>query len=103
MNQLQALYQLQVFESSLDTAKARVEEIETALKSDAEVLRCRHEYEACQERVRHTQAAVTDLELEIAALEAKHQEGEKLLYSGAIKNPKELQDLENEVSSLKRR
>lgn len=103
MNQPQALYQLQVLESTIDAAKKRVAEIEVALQNDDTVLRCRAELKTCETTLHQAQTIAKDMELEIASLDAKLQEGEKLLYGGTVKNPKELQEREEEIASLKRR
>jgi predicted nucleic acid-binding Zn-ribbon protein len=43
------------------------------------------------------------LELEVQGLADKISREEQRLYSGTIKNPKELEDIQSEVSALKRR
>ena len=44
-----------------------------------------------------------DLELRIQGVSDKASDSEKRLYSGAIKNPKELTDLQAEIAALRRR
>jgi predicted nucleic acid-binding Zn-ribbon protein len=51
----------------------------------------------------HWRTTLRDLELEAKSLTAKITSVEKRLYSGRVTNPKELANLQNEVSYLKRR
>lgn len=103
MNQLQALYRLQQLESSIDTAKKRVDDIELALENDETVKRCKAEFATAESELRQAEAHVKDLELDITSLTNKAYESESLLYSGKINNPKELQEKQEEVASLTRR
>lgn len=103
MNQLQALYRLQTLESSLDSAKKRVAEIEATLENDEVIARCRADLTTSEQQFHEAQAVAKDLELDIAGIATKMQEGEELLYSGKIKNPKELKERQEEIASLKRR
>lgn len=103
MNQLQALYRLQTLESSLDSAKKRVAEIEATLENDEVIARCRADVTTTEQHLHEAQAVVKDLELDIAGIVTKTQEGEELLYSGKIKNPKELKERQDEINSLKKR
>ena len=97
------LYSVQSLELAIDKSRQRLEEIEQALANDEKVAACRATLDASDKA--HTQARthIKDLELEIASLAEKIQEVDKLLYSGRILNPKELQDRQNELESLKRR
>lgn len=97
------LYSVQSLELAIDKTRERLAEIEQALADDEKVAACRAEFDTSEKA--HTQARthIKDLELEIASLAEKIKEVDKLLYSGRIGNPKELQDRQNELESLKRR
>jgi len=102
MNQSQALYRLQVVESSIDAAKSRVSQIEKALEKDESVQRCEETLQTCQTTLHDAQLAAQRLEHELESLKNKIQEGEALLYGGGIKNPRELKDRQAENESLKK-
>jgi predicted nucleic acid-binding Zn-ribbon protein len=65
-------------------------------------LRDRSALRAADESVTHQRAHRKDLELADDALETRIKDADKRLYSGAVKNPKELLDLQNDIASLKR-
>lgn len=74
----------------LDEAMAGVAKLEQQV---AQVEASRHELARAQQR----------LEDEIATVGAKATQHDKTLYSGTIGNPRELQALQDEIASLKRR
>jgi hypothetical protein len=97
------LYALQQFELAIDRARARLDEIEQALAKDETVTACQTRYDSCVMALSQAQAQVKDLELENAGLSEKITEVDTLLYSGKLKNPKELTERQNELDSLQRR
>lgn len=103
MNQAQALYRLQTLESQIDNAQKRLSEIETHLQNPARLRQAETAYEAQEGQTQKAEGALRDLELESAALAEKIIETEALLYSGQIKNPRELQERQKEIASLKGR
>lgn len=103
MKHLQALYQLQMLEASLDKSKLRIDEITAQIEDDEAVRAAKDTYDAREKDYHQAEAALTDLELEIESLKKKIADNNQLLYSGKITNPKELQDRENELESLDRR
>jgi len=103
MNDLQALYQLQTLETSLDNAKKRLAEIQAEIENSDTVREAKDAHQAREQDHHQANATAQDLELELASLAQKSYETEELLYSGKLTNPKELQDREKELDSLKRR
>jgi predicted nucleic acid-binding Zn-ribbon protein len=103
MNQAQALYRLQTLETQIDTAQKRLLEIESLLQNPRRLAQAKIAYEAQHSQSQKAEGALRDLELESAALAQKITENEALLYSGQIKNPRELQERQKEISSLKAR
>jgi predicted nucleic acid-binding Zn-ribbon protein len=96
------LYRLQQVDSRIDQANARLKEIETLLADDANLRRAKalankaeQNMEAAQKEQRQAETKVKDQRIKIEQTEAT-------LYGGTIRNPKELQDLQNEVAALKR-
>lgn len=102
-NQAALLYQLQLFDLSLNKKRARLHEIEALLKDDEAVASAKTRLATAEETLKPLQARAHDLELEIKGLTAKIGEVDRTLYSGSIQNPKELTELQEESESLKRR
>jgi len=97
------LYRLQQLDSERDAKHRRLEEIATVLKDDKALREARKRVEKAEQRARKWQTRQRDLELEIESLSEKMSRSEKRLYGGKVQNPKELADLQAEISSLKRR
>jgi hypothetical protein len=103
MNQPQALLRLQTLETSLDDAKQRLDEIESALQNNELVQAAEATLESRTRDLQRMEGMVQDFELELAGLIEKLDTNESLLYSGKISSHREIQDRKNEVESLKRR
>jgi predicted nucleic acid-binding Zn-ribbon protein len=97
------LYRLQGLDSKGDKKRQRLAEVEAALGEDETLRQARRAVERAQERVRKWAVKQRDLELEVQGLADKISRDEQRLYSGVIRNPKELEDLQAEVAALKRR
>jgi predicted nucleic acid-binding Zn-ribbon protein len=96
------LYRLQLVDSRMDEIRARLEEIRQTLENDEEMRLAKKrasETEAALTLARH---ALKQAEAEVNKQKIKIEQSEANLYSGNVKNPKELQDLQNEVAALKR-
>lgn len=103
MTQPTTLYTLQQHELAVDQARARLEDIEHILSNDDQVKQSQANFDEQQRRFNEAQTTVKDLELEIASLTQKIADVDELLYSGKLKNPKELADRQDELASLRRR
>jgi hypothetical protein len=57
----------------------------------------------CAKAAKEAAKAQKELEFQVKQLEIEREQVESRLYSGAVKNPRELQDLQAKVDSLKRR
>ena len=97
------LFKLQRIDLELDTHHNRWAEIEMLLESDEEVRRTKKQQESAQAATAEARRAQGIVRAEIDQVNAKRQTSEQRLYSGNVKNPKELQDLQNEVEALGRR
>lgn len=103
MNQAQALYQLQKFDQDISQRKSRLAEIEALLGEDTRVRAAGQTLAQAETDLAPWRAQAADLDLEIRSVTAKAEAVEQRLYSGAVSNPKELQDMQEEIASLKRR
>lgn len=96
------LYRLQGLDSEGDAKQRRLAEVETALGDSDALQRARRALESAQRKVQKWTRQQRDLELEIQGVSNKISNSEQRLYSGMVKNPKELADRQAEVASLKR-
>lgn len=103
MSRSATLLQLQGIDLELDAARARLRAIEVALGDDPAVKQAQRDLMAAQAQLHTARVAVQNLEFDGQNLGAKIAEVDGRMYSGAVTSPKELQDLQNEVTSLKRR
>lgn len=103
MTTREALYTLQQLDSERDTKQNRLTDVEAGLKDDTALREARQTLEKAEKRARERETRQRDLELEIESLADKISRSEERLYSGKVKNPKELADLQAEVASLKGR
>jgi uncharacterized protein len=97
------LYRLQDLDSRGDKKRQRLMEVDAALGESDALRQARQSLESEGERVRKWGVKQRDLELEVQGLADKISREEQRLYSGTIRNPKELEDIQSEVTALKRR
>ncbi len=94
------LYALQESDLALDRATARLAEIEAELGESEELIGARQRAEEKRQTVVGLRSRQADLEIEVDDARAKASEVEKKLYGGSVRNPKELEDLQADVTSL---
>ncbi len=102
MSQAEALYRLQ--EVDLDTAQTRrrLQEIAAALTDSSAVQAAQAQAEAARQALLPLRQRSRSLDLETQSNVEKTRTADERLYSGAVKNPKEMQDLQQEIDSLKK-
>jgi len=103
MSQAVALYHLQQIDLRLLRNHTRLKEIEIALKDNSTVTSAQAQVDAANQAITPVKTKIRDLELEIQSVTQKTKATEQRLYSGSVKNPKELQEMQEEIESLKRR
>lgn len=96
------LYRLQVVDSRMDEIRARLDEIRRTLENDEELRRAKDQVDKTEIAHKAALKMLKGAEEEVDKQKVKIVQSEASLYSGMVKNPKELQDLQNEVASLKR-
>src|SRR5579859_7785951 len=101
-NQSSLLYQLQILDLEISQRQTRLAEIDRTLGTNPEVVKATESLDAANKELNPWQVRSRDLDLEIQSLAQKAKAAEQSLYSGNIKNPKEMSDLQNEIDSLKR-
>ena len=95
------LYTLQEIDLALDSAVARLADIEAELHETEELLEARHAVDERQAGVDQLCSRQTDLEWSVEDVRTKASEVEGKLYGGTVRNPKELSDLDADLKSLK--
>lgn len=103
MSQVDQLYRLQQIDDEIRDGKARLSVVIRSQSETEELLAARRRAEATAGELNKLRSQQTDLNLELKSLTDKAQRSEQRLYSGTIKNPKELEDLQHELDSLSRR
>jgi predicted nucleic acid-binding Zn-ribbon protein len=102
MNQAFQLYQLQKIDSQLDTIENRLSEIARILVADETREQAETAVHQKQQEIQLARLSIQKLEDVVQAQKIKVETSIAALYGGKISNPKELQDLQNEVGSLKK-
>jgi len=102
MSQTLTLHRLQQTDSQTDKARARLQIILKTLEDDADLRHAKEQVEKAASGLEATQRALHQAETAVSDQRIKIEQAESSLYSGSVRNPKELQDLQNDVASLKR-
>jgi len=103
MSQPSVLYDLQQIDTEIRAGKQRLGEVLRLQKEPDDLTAARQRAQSIEDDLRERRAQRENLVLEIAGLADKAKRSEERLYSGAVKNPKELTDLQQEVEALGRR
>ncbi|MCB8985780.1 MAG: hypothetical protein H6659_18270 [Ardenticatenaceae bacterium] len=103
MSQIRVMYNLQQLDSEIKEKKQRLGEVLRAQKETAELQAARQRNETAVAVLKSAQAKRQNLNLELDSLNSKAKRSEDRLYSGNVKNPKELSDLQHEIEALGRR
>ncbi len=96
------LYRLQQVDRRMDHARSQLETIRKTLENDAELKSALDRLEKAQSGNHRAVNGMKNAEAEAGAQRIKIEQAESSLYGGNVKNPKELQDLQKEVASLKK-
>jgi predicted nucleic acid-binding Zn-ribbon protein len=102
MTWISDLRRLQETDAALDARRGSFDDAASRLGESDELVALRDRVAELDANLRAARGAQKDVELEADALKAKIGPAETKLYSGAIKNPKELADLQADIDQLKR-
>jgi predicted nucleic acid-binding Zn-ribbon protein len=102
MDQSQALYKLQEIDLAIQQHEKRLDEIHEQLADNAAVQAAQAQVKAAEDTLKPLQANMKDIDLQIKSTQQKRERTEQRMYSGNVKNPKELQDMQQEITSLKK-
>lgn len=95
------LYQLQKIDSRQDLINDRLNMIQSLISNDKRVIQATDDVNHNKTVLADLQTSLQSVENLIQAKRLKIEQSESSLYGGSIKNPKELQDLQKEISNLK--
>ena len=102
MSQSFHLYQIQKIDTQLDQIEARRAEITSILEKDVRMRNAQKHLDEAHVQVHQLQHALREMEEITRAKRIKIEQSEAALYGGSVRSPKELQDLQTEVASLKK-
>jgi uncharacterized protein len=102
MSETLNLFRLQKLDTQIDKTKNRIEEIDQLLGDDQRVRRAQKNLEKAEKEAKHRRIELQKIEGEVEAKRIKRKTNQLSMYSGKIKNPKELQDLQMESDALKK-
>ena len=103
MSRAATLLMLQGIDLEMDAKLARLRAIEIALGDDPAVQKAQRDLVVAQAQLHTARVSVQNLEFDSQNLGEKIAEVDGRMYSGKVTNPKELQDLQSEVNSLRHR
>ena len=95
------LYALQEIDLAIDSAVASLTEVEAQLGETEEVISARERVGPCREKVEQLQDNQKGLDWDAEDVRGKATEIEQKLYAGSVRNPKELEDLQADLASLR--
>lgn len=101
MNPSFHLYQLQKIDSQISSLEHKLKENLALLNENSELIKAQSLFAHKSSEIKSANISVKEIEQKILIKRNKLEQSESSLYAGKIKNPKELQDLQKEIASLK--
>lgn len=99
---LAALYALQQLDTAIDGVKRELSHLDPGREERAAYEQAKQVVAEIEAKAHSLQADVLDNELEQKSIRSKYTEVEKKLYGGAVRNPKELTAMTEELEMFKR-
>jgi len=96
------LYRLQQVDSQIDQIQSRLRSIQQTLENDEALREASQLFSAATAQHTDAERRLKLSEAEVEKQRIKIEQTEASLYGGKVQNPKELQDLQKDVASLKR-
>lgn len=103
MGQTLSLYRLQQTDSQIDRAQARLTAIQKILDDDVELRSAKQAHEVANLQRLSAEQKLNEAEASVQNQRIKIEQTDASLYNGKGHSPKELQDLQNDLISLKKR
>jgi len=102
MNLSASLHRLQTLDNKLDQCLLQITRLEKQISDDSEVVTLQNALNKEKNTLHQLEQQLKETSFITASLRIKIDQCESSLYSGTIKIPKELQDLQNEIASHKK-
>jgi uncharacterized protein len=102
MNQAFHLHRIQQIDTQIDQTETSLAAVDRLLAGDESVLEARQTVEQASLRLHQAAHDLKQIEFAVREQQIKIAQSEASLYGGKIRNPKELQDIEKEIASLKK-
>ncbi len=96
------LFRLQSLDTEIDQINTRLDEIDRALSDDRRMVMAKQNSEKAQQAAKALRIKLKQIEDKVEAQRIKRKTTQTSLFSGKVKNPKALQDLQMESDALKR-
>jgi uncharacterized protein len=96
------LHRLQQIDRQIDQTLSQLKSIRQTLENDIELREALNHLENTQSVNHHAHHELKNAEAEVEAQKIKIEQAESSLYGGKVHNPKELQDLQKDITSLKK-
>lgn len=96
------LYRLQQVDTQIDQIQARQKTIQETLQNDASLRAATQALDSADGNHKEASRLLKQAETEVEKQRIKIEQTEANLYSGNVHNPKELQDLQKDIVSLKK-
>ena len=96
------LYRLQQVDSQIDHVQARQKWIRDTLQNDVSLRAATQAFTSAESNFKAVAQALKLAETEVEKQRIKIEQTEASLYGGTVRNPKELQDLQKDIISLKK-
>lgn len=96
------LFRLQQVDSQIDRIRTQLDAIRKTLENDSELREALDRVETTRAEQHRTLHDMKSVEAEALAQRIKIEGAESSLYGGSVTSPKELQDLQKDVASLKK-
>ncbi len=103
MSQRAFLYNLQLFDNQMDVISDRISIIDKIINSKQEILESKKTLDEFITKIETKKSEISEIETQSNKLVLKLKQNNDALYAGKIKNPKEMQSIEEENISLKKR
>lgn len=103
MTWTQSIVRLQAADMELNDARRHLARIEKELQDDVALRKTQRRAQQTEAAAKQAAKRQKDLEFEVGRVETEIEQTEATLYSGRVHNPRELEDIQAKVRSLKRR
>lgn len=103
MNQRTFLYQLQLIDNEIDKHNKQLNEIQKILNFNQDVIALQQDLDLLETEKKGKNQILKKFSDEATIIQNKISSSEQSLYDGSVKNPKELQSINLEIDSLRKR